>query len=419
MEIKYGKNKSVLEGGIEQAMKMGIFKENKALNFLWIYLLLDCALKWIAMYTGIRNGVISSFVLLTFIAFVSTLKGIKTILGRTSIYIIFYIIYSFLMAIVALNRGYNIGLLLSELSNTIIPMFVFFIGKKMTEKQATKFELIFALIVLLILVSGIAYNLTLCDPYYLAFAAENHAGFAISWFSKMPKLNSFYGSVACGTFGCFLICFAFERYIKTKKKDFWIIYIMGILTSCLSLQRSAMVMAIFMSAILFLYCVYKKQMNIRVLFIIFIIIVIGTILLKYLYPTAFDAFFTRIGQVSSVFKERSGGWKNAFSNGFFSTLVGYGFGTGGQRAIGISAKTVNDGNYFKIIYDLGIWGLFMFLAIIISAWRASYKIHSYPYKIAAIGFMIQMLGSNLLTFFSTALIFWYVIGRMVSQNRGV
>lgn len=133
-----------------------------------------------------------------------------------------------------------------------------------------------------------------------------------------------------------------------------------------------------------------------------------------LYPKAFQAMLVRFQQVNSVISERSHGWLNAFSNGFWEMIYGAGFATGGQRAIGFSATTVNDGNYFKIIYDLGIIGLLLWIGQVASIVRRSVHLAQFPYFVAVIGFMIQMIGSNLLTFYSTALLFWYCIGRLVN-----
>ena len=254
-------------------------------------------------------------------------------------------------------------------------------------------------------------SLALCILYIY----KNHLGFAISWYSKMPKLNSFYGSVACGTFGCMLIAFAFLQY--AKRNYFWLMLGCGLLTACLSLQRSAMICAIFIVIALIFYFLKKNiiKKSFIISFVSLVFLLFAT--LGLLYPEVLNALFVRFMQVPYAVGERSHSWLNAFSNGLGETIFGMGFATGGQRAIGYSVTTVNDGNYFKIIYELGIIGLLLWCSIVLSILKCYRTFLQFPYLIASIAFMVQLIGSNLLTFYSTALLFWYCLGRVVGIYR--
>ena len=402
--------------------KERIKNENAILNVFRIIFVFDVVLKWIAMYTGIRNGVISAVCYVLFAVWLLVNKEmVLKITGITKL-IVIYLAYNLLLMFVTYCKGYPISLIMSEASNSLIPILAFWVGKEYSKRQADEFEHTIVGVGVLLLVTGIYYNTFLNDPYYLKFLGEANYNFNISWFSAAPRLTSFYGSVICGAVGCFIAILSFKYLIFDKSiisYKFWLVHIIGVLLAVLSLQRSAMLAVFVFSLFMLCICASRKYFRIRMVFIYFLIIVIAIATAQTKMPVIFSRVLSRVDSFSSAVGERSDGWANAFSNGILSTIFGYGFGTGGQRAIGLSEATVNDGNYFKIIYDLGLVGLFIFISICFSNLKAAIKgrSNSIIYIVICFCILLQMIGTNLLTFGITAMLFWYSVGRISALNE--
>lgn len=388
------------------------------LNIFQYYAIICMFLKWMAMYRDIRNGVIVALFIFLF-ACIMLIKDkfIINISGKTDIAIIYFVIYNSALAIISYFRGYSISLIFSEAANTLVPIMLYFIAIKFDENQARKFEIIILLSGIVVLITGVYYNIGLNDPYYLKFISENNPNFSLHGFMIYPRLNSFFGSVVCGTWGCVGTCLSFRLLNRGEKIKFWIFFISNFLLSLLTLQRSAMICVIVMTFVLVINGMKKGYLS-KFVPIGLALLLIGTgFIISIKMPNVYFAIFQRVNSISSAVSERNSGWNNAFSNGIVSTIIGYGFGTGGQRAIGLSLSTVNDGNYFKMIYECGVIGILIFIIII---YRTLKRIKYYKvdivYIVALVSCLFQMIGSNILTFQFTASLFWYVLGRINGKS---
>ena len=384
------------------------------LNLFQYYAIFFTFLKWIAMYRNIRNGIIVAVVIILFICIILVKnKFIIATSNRVSVTIICFLTYNILLEFISIFRGYSISLFLSEAANTLIPIALYFIAINFSERQARKFEIFVTLSGVIVLITGIYYNVGLNDPYYLNFIAENNPNFSLHGFTVYPRLNSFFGSVVSGTLGCVGTCLAFRFLNNGERIKFWMFFVSNFLLSLLSLQRSAMICVIVVSFILVFIEMKKGYLSKFVPIGLGVLLIIIGIVISIRMPNVYSAIFLRFNSISSAVSERNSGWSNAWGNGIISTVIGYGFGTGGQRAIGLSASTVNDGNYLKIIYECGLIGIFLFVSIIISTFKRikDNKI-DIVYIIAMISCLLQMIGSNILTFQFTASLFWYILGRI-------
>lgn len=394
---------------------------NRYLSWFKYFVVLDCLLKWLAMYTGIRNGVISVIAILFFYCICLVGGRLTLKIDKKDTLIIMYMCYNVLLLLVACIKGYSFELLFSEICNTFVPMFAYWIGKNMERKQAVQYENAVILVAIVLLVSGVYYNYTLSDKYYLQFLETAYPSFHISWFSRSPRLTSFYGSVICGVFGCFTALLSFRHLVDKERKNIWRFlgtYLLGCVLAILTLQRSAMLcVALFSFVMLILLCV-EKQIRSRFFIGIIFFVVVGALICGFVFSDVFEIVVKRVGEFGNAIGERVGAWGAAFDNGALSTVFGYGFATGGQRAIGISKTTVNDGNYFKIIYELGLLGLFLFILLIASVLKKGYREKKIIYMIFVCSSLTQMIGSNILTFYSTATLFWYVVGRIMHKENG-
>lgn len=379
--------------------------------------ILDILLKWIAMYTGIKNGMISGGVYLIYIIFILITSGYIIPVSNVEKGIIIYLLYSFTLSIITIGRGYPVNMLLSEIVNSLLPIVAFSVGKKISNEQANTFEKYFFIASLGILISGLYYNITLSDRYYIKYLGEYNPNFYLENFVKSPRLTSFVGSVVCGVYGCAITAFSFSRLQNRDNVLFILMCISGNAMAFLSFQRSALLGVIFVDFLLLIYSLRHKILNYRLFLLVAISALAIIVFISSKYPTIIIALFDRFAKLSSAVGERAGGWKNAFSHGIVASIFGYGFGTGGQRAIGLSNVTVNDGQYFSMIYDIGLIGFNIFLFIIVSSLiKSIYRKKKYVYLIAILCFMFQMMGSNLLRSFQTAVVFWYYLGRLNNSN---
>lgn len=390
--------------------------EHRVIGLFKYIFFMDIILKWIAMYTDIRNGVISAILYILFIMLLLLSKKTISFNGLTKIYFVF-LGYNCLMMFVSIFKGYPLNIIFSEVVNELFASISIFVGLKASDKQAKEFENVFFIVVAIILCSGLYYNLTLTDSYYIKFLSEYNPNFYLENFYDSPRLNSFVGSVVCGVYGCVLTCLSLKQLQKKDKISFLYYFLIGNMTAFFSLQRSAILVAILIDIFMLFYA-YKKGLlkNIYIISLTMSIFIIVIIVTMY-YEDVAIAIISRFLKIGDAVGERSSGWLNAFSNGILATIFGYGFATGSQRAIGISNLTVNDGQYFMFIYNIGFIGLFILLTII---WGSLYKkkgLYHICYSLALYGYILQMIGSNILVSMQTAVLFWYIIGRCNSIDR--
>lgn len=385
--------------------------------FIW-YLPFCMMLKWIAMYRSFRNGVIVAFAITGIVCiYLISVKLEVYIKDKISKYVLLYALYNTLMLGVSLSRGYPFSMLLSEYANCIIPIAIFFISRNLTKEQSGNFEIISLITIGIVFIVGLYYNIRLDDPYYIKFLEEANPNFSLYGFTVFPRLNAMFGSVICGSLGCIGTCFSYNLLERNKKCLFWIFLIVSILLSFFSLQRSAMISVTIITIILMIYAVKKKYLSIIGPVVMGAVVCVSIIIIQIKYPSMWHALFLRTNGFGSAISERSASWNNAMANGVISTIFGYGLGTGGQRAIGISQNTVNDGNYYKIIYDCGLVGFILFATLVSSSLK-NYK-RSFIYSVGIFSCLLQMIGSNILTFQLTASLFWYIMGQISNCNQTI
>lgn len=395
---------------------MNLKNNSRCFDVFILYIPLCMILKWIAMYKSFRNGVVVALAITCVISlYLVSVKFEVRIKDITSKYVVWYALYNTFMLGVSVVRGYPFSMLLSEYANSVIPIALFFVSRNMTESQSNRFEISSLVTVGIVLFVGLYYNLKLDDPYYIKFLEETNPNFSMYGFTVIPRLNAMLGSVICGCLGCLGVCFSFKLLENNKKVLFWIFLILSILLSIFTLQRSAMVSVTIITIILMIYAMRKEYLSKFVPIIFGAVICISITIIQIQYPSMWHAIFLRSNGMSSAVSERNSSWNYAFSNGLVSTVFGYGLGTGGQRAIGVSANTVNDGNYYKLIYDCGLIGLGIFICVVSSSLR-NYK-RNFIYSIGIISCLLQMIGSNILTFQFTASLFWYILGRISYENQ--
>jgi len=241
------------------------------------------------------------------------------------------------------------------------------------------------------------------------FAGPN---FSLTYYKLYPRLTSiFANATSAGTVSAVSIPLIFMFYNKYK---FNFIYFLGLLSLFLlgvflSMQRSAWVASVFaliISYIIFmLYQEKKIKTNVKLLFfVVIVVIIIFLIPLKQgnVMSFALERFY-------SIFNtDVTNRWRYGIRI-FEQYPFGIGVGRASHTAIQFGFKGVADGNYFRILSELGILGILSFLLLSTESLINSFKYN--PYLFAAICvYLIQAVASNIIDFAYTGSIFWFIIG---------
>lgn len=390
------------------------------------YFLIVFVLNMMAVYLGLRNGVILA-VLIVISLSLGMVKGNKKIrIYKSEVLILVFVIYNVISMLLSIGTGFSMSAIISEFSNTILPItFVYFI-LKLDTKNLRKLENGIIILIFLALVTGIYLNRTLAtqsDVKYIEFLSRTYPNFYVSVFLQRPRLTSYFGSVILGTVSLAGIAIAYKRLSEDRSVfSFLVIFILSSVMCFLTLQRSAYLGYIIMNLIIGVTMINKRKISLSNLFYIVVSLLVIVAVTQIVIPDFISNIIERFSDFGGAISERDDSWLVAFEGNYIQLLFGNGFATGGQRAIGISDFTINDGNYFKIIYELGFMGLIIFISMIISIFRRAYKNFNinYIYLSLSIAILIQGIGSNVFTFMINAIVFWISIGmilRPVQQGK--
>lgn len=213
----------------------------------------------------------------------------------------------------------------------------------------------------------------------------------------------------------------FRVYIE-KKRSLKEMLILGLFisTTFLSLQRSAWLAAVF-----------------NILFIVFLELKKGKIgmLLKIVYGGSALIAITLLNLSSEVIvsrittfdisavMERSDMWIGAIEN-FVRFPSGIGLGQVGQVARFAPNNNVNgvtDGDYFRILSELGLIGMVVVIVYLVYHLYAMVKCKKDSFVTLTIlilnSFFIAMIGSNATEFYFVNFIFWYILGIFIRELR--
>ena len=236
--------------------------------------------------------------------------------------------------------------------------------------------------------------------------------FCLEYYKLHPRLTSiFANATSVGTISAVSIPLIFMFYNKYK---FNFIYFLGLLSlfllgAFLSMQRSAWIVSFFaliISYIIFmLYQEKKFKTNIKLL--IFVVIVV---IIMYVIPLEQGNVMSfAIERFYSIFNiDVTKRWVYGISI-FKQYPFGIGIGRAGHKAIQFGFRGVPDGNYFRIIAELGILGALTFLLVSTEALINSFKYNPYLF-VAICVYLVQAVASNIIDFAYTGSIFWFIIG---------
>ena len=238
------------------------------------YYLIATFLSILAMYLNLRNGLLASIlmVLISIILFKGLFKKHRITITNISFWILIYIIYNIITILFALLNNYPLSIIIKEIANSILPIVFYFYALRISVKEERDFESNLLVSCVIIITSGIIYNLNLNDQYYINFLNEVYPGFNMIWFTQSPRLTSWVGSVIIGVICNVGICFTFRKYVMDKK--IWSFYFVIIILSLgvvLSMQRSALVVLLVNFFGLICYFRLVKKFKRKYLLVFFVV----------------------------------------------------------------------------------------------------------------------------------------------------
>lgn len=360
---------------------------------------------------GIRLGVVTACLILIILY-----KGINKhdLLRNTRInkLVLAYLFYNTISIVWFVFSGIPVAVFFAEWSNSILPIFFFYLSQK-----ADKFNYTFYNITLFVIIISFVlgfYLWMIGAPIYRVFMDTTEGpGTDMMFFQSLYGLTA---TAAMAVIG-FLISTRLVTLSKGKKNK--IIMLICIVATILTFRRSAM-LVLFIAIIVMHFVGYIKFDSLKKrYFLLELLFLYGIYMfINQNYGDFFENLIERSSMISEAFDERSGTWSYAFQD--LSFIFGKGLGSTGHKAIGYSTTLIADGNYFKMIAEIGIVGILIFFAIIINTFVTGLK--DFKNKFLELGIVASLcliaIGSNIFTYQSIAPIFWYSIGRVLyKENR--
>lgn len=186
-------------------------------------------------------------------------------------------------------------------------------------------------------------------------------------------------------------------------------------------QRSAWLGGVF-GILIMLYYNLKNGKLFATLKYIFLFVVFASalyVIVSSVLKIDLDFIFGRMAEFGDATSERDEQWVNGWNN-FKDIPIGGGPGQVGQVASRydgggmLDLKVVPDGDYFRVLSEYGIGGLFFYLGVLFSFLISlMLKVHNVNYRLVIAivgGNILQMIGSNITEFYFTNLIYWMILG---------
>ena len=385
------------------------FKKEKIYEYYYL-IILFVILAQLFFIPSIRLGVVTSVIIL--LVLYSTINR-HDILRNSDInkLVLAYLFYNTCSVLLYVFSGIPLSVFFAEWSNSILPIFFFYLsGKEKTE--SFKFYNITLIVLIISFITGFYLWMNDSEKYKIFMDTTEGPGTGLDFF------QSLYGLTATGTFGVVGFLISSSLALRSNGKKGKIAMIICLVATILTFRRGSM-FSLFIAFFILHYIAFIKFNFLKKRYFIVEILFIYIIYKYFLseYVVLLENIVERSSEISQAVGERSFTWTYVFQDLTF--IFGKGLGSVGHKSIGFSKILIADGNYFKMIGEIGIFGTFIFFAILISSFWNGYKDLKNKYLDLGIIFCICLIaiGSNIFTFQSIAPIFWFAIGRISNSNR--
>jgi len=365
---------------------------------------------------SLRAGVICSVLMLLFLI-VLRFKGSNRIGVRELFFL--YVLYNILSVSGYLYNGIPISAYVKDFSNQFLPMIFFCIPSSKSFAKEKYYNLLLSSITFCIIV-GLYFYISK-PTYYFDFLARTYMTYVKEYYLLHPRFNSFVGSTLMGTFCLTAMIISLNRILFDQSNliKYTILYVISFVAAFITMQRSAMVIAIFILFISSLFSLYSSKKSRNYLYLTYILF--GAMLafgISRLDASILSTINRRLDAIDSdLITSRSDQWFDTIRNSP-NIIFGSGLGSVGHKAIGFAKYVITDGSLFKIIAEFGIVGFLLFALIVFICIEKALK-HTFFYfrEISIIFiFLLQSIGSNTLSFQLLLPIFWLSLGIITFDN---
>lgn len=359
---------------------------------------------------SLRLGVITSLIILI-IAIKNVNRRILLLNSSINKLVLLYLLYNTGSLGWFLLTGFPISVFIAEWSNSILPI-LFFYFAYYEKKQSYNFYHITLLTLVFSFILGFILWMQESPLYRVFMDTTEGVG------TDMFFFQSLFGLTATGALGVIGFLISSDIVLKSNGRKGKIALAICMVTIILTFRRSALVvLALAIISMHFIGYFRYKFMRKRYLLVEAIFVYYFFTLVSNNYENFFPELVERTSMISEAFNERSGTWSYAFIYG--NIVIGDGLGAFGHKVIGYSNILIADGNYFKMLAEIGIVGSFLFFAILITSIILGFMDFRNNYLEVSIvlGLSLMAIGSNIFTYQTLAPIFWYSIGRLSINYR--
>jgi len=356
----------------------------------------------------IRIGVIASIIILIFM--IKYLWKGPLLKNNIDVLVLFYIVYNTISFLWFISSGLPISVFIREYSNSILPIFFYYFAKLYDKKNKNFYQITLKAILLCFVIGFILF---LKQPYYYRAYLDSIEGTGTNIILTSNYFRSLVGLTMTGSLGVVGVVMSFSNIIKSKGRKGKIALMVCIIAIALTFRRSAMFVAL---AAFFVfhylgyikYTLLKKRILIAEIVILFLII----LYLNENFGEWVLMLDERFNMLSEAVDERSGSWVEGLQYG--NLIIGDGLGVFGHKAVEYSDKYIPDGNYIRMLAELGVIGTSIFFSIIIGTlFKGFKKLRVYFLELGIIiGLCIQAVGSDIFSFQLIVPILWYSVGRV-------
>lgn len=378
----------------------------KSIDFYYFIII---AIQSLGMFVpDIRIGVIASIIIIFYM--IKYLPKIILFKNYIDVLVMFFIFYNTFSFFWFLFSGLPISVYIREYSNSILPMFFYFFAKIENKNNNNFFNLTLYAIVTCFVIGIILF---LQQPFYYRLYLDSLDGVGTNIISTSSAFRSLVGLTMTGSLGFVGIVISFNKIIESKGSNGKIALLICIIGVALTFRRSALFVGI-LAILIFHYLGYFKYKTLRKRYF-FIEFTILFVISGYLLSN-FGDLLTMLGErlmmLSEAVDERSGSWIDGMQYG--NLIIGSGLGVFGHKAVEFSDKYIPDGNYVRMLAELGFVGTFVFISIIIGTlFKGFKKLRLHLIEIGVIiGLCLQAIGSDIFSFQLIVPILWYSVGRI-------
>lgn len=362
----------------------------------------------------IRTGVVAS-ALICLLTIEYYTKNHLAFRNTTDILVLIYVIYNTISFTLFSLTGLPKSVFVQEYSSSILPI-VFYYFAKNERKNNYNFYKITLYAILVSLIIGVIFFVK--QPYFYRGYLSHKNGGGTSILSNTQFFRGLFGATVTGSIGAIGVLISSFYILESNGRKGKIALLICLAAALLTFRRSAMYVSLL--AILgihyigyFKYNFIKKRyLIVELLFVLLIVLYINSKI-----PFLFETINDRLIMLSNAFDQRTGNWLEGLKYG--NIIIGSGLGRFSHKALPYTNEIIADGNYIRMIAEIGIVGTSMFVVIIFGSLVKGLKnLHTNYLEIGIVfALCLQAIGSNIFSFQELAPIFWYSLGRL--QLRSV